>query len=194
MTLSISGETRFHNKMTDSRENQTLGRQLLTPFREQLPLTLSAIRRRIRLLQKLVPIGLLLLVVVYEIGPARWLHDRLSAGSHFVAEIMVYGAVGPMLAYVFLEFLGRWLEERETNELQAQALALARERARLNRKLSDDAVQALFAASALIASLESRLPDLSPDAAAQLHQAKQSLDQAIQQLRAYLLVEHHPEG
>ena len=193
MTLLISGEIGFHYEMTDSRESQATGRQLFAPVHERLPLTLSAIRRRIKLLQRLIPGSLLLLVVVYEIGPARWLHDSLSAGSHFVAEILVYGTVGPILAYVFLEFLGRWLEERETNELQAQALAQARERARLNHKLSDDALQALFAASALIASLESRLPDLSPQAAAQLHEAKQALDQAIQQLRAYLL-EHRPEG
>ncbi len=179
--------------MTDSRESQATSRQLFAPVHERLPLTFSAIRRRIKLLQRLIPGSLLLLVVVYEIGPARWLHDSLSAGSHFVAEILVYGAVGPILAYVFLEFLGRWLEERETNELQAQALAQARERARLNHKLSDDALQALFAASALIASLESRLPDPSPQAAAQLREAKQALDQAIQQLRAYLL-EHRPEG
>jgi signal transduction histidine kinase len=193
MTLPISGETGFHYEMTDSRESQATGRQVFAPLHERLPLTLSAIRRRLKLLQMLVPAGLLLLVVVYEVGPARWLHDSLSAGSYFIAEILVYGTVGPMLAFVLLEFLGRWLEERETNELQAQVLAQARERARLNHKLSDDAVQALFAASALIASLESRLPDLSPQAAAQLREAKQALDQAIQQLRTYLLIEPPPE-
>lgn len=85
--------------MTDSRESQATGRQHFAPVHERLTLSVSAIRRRLKLLQKLVPISLSLLVVVYEIGPARWLHDSLSAGSHFVAEILVYGAVGPILAY-----------------------------------------------------------------------------------------------
>ncbi|MBI4768852.1 MAG: hypothetical protein HY784_00175 [Chloroflexi bacterium] len=173
-----------------------------------------------------MPVGLLLLVVVYEAGPARWIHDRLGDNYHFVAEVLFYGTTGPALAFVLLDFLGRWLEERETSELQAQVLAQARERAKISHQLSDDALQTLFAASALLTSLESSLPESraqvrmgaesevsdfgqrkekldSPDltsasglpleAASQLREAKQALEQAIQQLHAHLLNGPSPE-
>jgi signal transduction histidine kinase len=131
-------------------------------------------------------------MVIYdpaEVGPARWTHDNLSSDSHFISEILIYGTVGPILAFALLEFFARWLEEREATELQAQVLKPVREQARVNHKLSDDALQALFAASALIVSLESRLPDNSPEAAAQLREAQKALDHIIQELRAHLLAE-----
>lgn len=192
MTLSFFGEIGFDYCMNAHPEKQTISRSFAS-VREPLPLTLSALRRRLKLLQKLIPAALLLLVIIYEVGPSRWIHDRLSADYHFITEILIYGTIGPLLAFVVLEFLARWLEERETSELQAQVLELAREHARINHKLSDDALQALFAASALIVSLESRLPDNSPEVAAQLHDAQKALDQIIQELRAHLLVGPPPE-
>ena len=128
----------------------------------------------------------MLLVVIYEIGPARWIQDGVGDAYHFVAEILLYGTVGPLLAFLLLRFLGRWLEERETSELQAQVLAQAREHARVSRELSDDALQTLFAVSTLLASLESTLPNLSPEAAPTLHETQQSLDCAIRRLRDHL--------
>ena len=146
----------------------------------------SSFRRWFRWLQFLVPAALVVLVAVYEIGPAHWLHDRLGEEAHFVAEILVYGSVGPVLAFLLLHLLGRWIEEKETSDLQARVLAQAYEHVRISHKLSDDALQALFAASMLLASLKSSLPDPLPETASNLLAVQRSLDSAIRRLRDHL--------
>lgn len=172
--------------MTDSPEGWTVVRQPPPLDSERLPLPLPTIRRRFGLLRWLLPLGLLLFVVAYEVGPSRWIHDNLGDAYHFAAEIVLYGTVGPALAFKLLDFLNRWLEERETSELQAQVLAQAREQARLSHKLSDDTLQALFATSVLLAALESNA-EFPPEAAVQLQEAQRALNHAIQQLQAHLL-------
>jgi len=175
--------------MTESPEYQAISPP--PPALERPFLPLPALRRRLGLLQWLVPAGLLLLVVAYEVGPSRWIHDRMGDTYHFVAEILVYGTIGPVLAFILLDFLGRWLEERETSDLQAQVLARAREQARLHRQLSDDTLQALFAVSLRLTTLESNWPDLPPEAAAQLRETQAALNQAIQRLHTRLMNEPH---
>lgn len=168
--------------MTDSLEPPLPDRTFKPPS-----LPFFAVRRRFRLLKWLVPAGMVLLVVVFELGPSRWIHNTLGFGDHLWVEILFYGTVGPVLAYVLLDLWDRWLEERETSDLQAAILIQARERARLSLELSDGALQTLFAASALLSSLKSNLPDLPPEAAAQLANTERALDQAIRQLHAHLL-------
>lgn len=171
--------------MTDS-PSRTVVRQPSPLASERLPLPLPTIRHRFGLLRWLLPLGLLLFVVAYEVGPSRWIHDNLGDAFHFAAEIVLYGTVGPILAFILLNFMDRWLEERETSELQAQVLAQAREQAKISHKLSDDTLQALFATSVLLAALESN-PELPPEAAVQLREAQRALNHAIQQLQAHLL-------
>jgi signal transduction histidine kinase len=108
-----------------------------------------------------------------------------------LAEILVYGTIGPVLTFLLLEYLGRWLEERETSELQAMILTQARETARIDRELNDNTLQAMFATSVLLDSIKSSLPYLPPEVATQLQAADKSLDGAIRQLREHLL---HPPG
>lgn len=146
----------------------------------------SAFRHGLGLLKWLVPASLVFVVVAYELGPSRWIHDGLGADYHFVLEILVYGTVGPALAFLVLHFLDQWLQERETTELQALVLAHARERARISRELSDDALQILFAASTLLATLKTAAPDLPPESVAALRETDQALSNAIQQLRDHL--------
>ena len=143
-------------------------------------------RRRFRLMQRLIPAALVLLVVVYEIGPARWIHHTVGEDYHFVAEILVYGTIGPALAFLLLDFVGRWLEERDTAELQAQVLAHARESERISHELSDEALQTLFAASALLASLKSTLPEMRTETAGTWLETEAALNRAIQKLRDHL--------
>ena len=170
--------------MSDSLKRLTLDRQR-SPAREGR-LSPITFRRRFRLLQKLLPAALVLLVVIYEVGPARWIHHAMGEDTHFVAEILVYGTIGPVLAYLLLDFVGRWLDERDTAELQAQVLAHARESERISRDLSDEALQTLFAASALLASLKSTLPEVRTKTADALHETEEALDRAIQKLRDHL--------
>lgn len=139
-------------------------------------------------LRWLIPLGLLALVVVFEIGPSRWIYNQLGPTAHLVAEIALYGTIGPVLAFLALNFIGRWVEERETSDLQARILAEARELSAANQQLSDDVLQGLFAVSILLASADT--PNLPPDSAKNLKEAERTLDQAIRRLRQHLL--DHP--
>lgn len=153
----------------------------------RLPLSWSVFRRRLVWLKWLGPAGLIVLVILYELGPSEWIRVGLGPGYHTLAEILVYGTIGPLLAFLFLEYLGRWLEERETSELQAMILAQARENARLSRELSDNTLQALFAISVLLDTAKTSGPELPPEVTEQLRAANTALDRAIRQLREHLL-------
>jgi len=145
------------------------------------------LRRRIHWLKWIVPAALFLFVIVYEIGPSQWIHDGFGNSLHLAAEIILYGTVGPVLAFTVLDFLGRWLDERETSELQARILARRREEVKIHHQLSDDTLQMLFATTVLLASLEADHPELPPEAIARLREAQSALDRAIQQIHRHLL-------
>jgi len=134
----------------------------------------------LRLLRWAVPLMLFVLVVGYEFGPARWLNDRLGTTVHFLAEIIVYGTVGPILAYLLLDFFSRWMAERETSDLQAKMLAEANLHAQLRFVQNDDALQDLFAASVILNSLQERSEELPPDLARQVAEAKRAVGDTLQ--------------
>ena len=138
------------------------------------------------MLQWTVPLGLVLFVVIYQIGPARWILESLGVEPHLIAEILVFAVVGPLLAYWLLHFLSRWIEEREISELQAQLLAHTREQARISHELSDKALQTLFAASILLSTLQSSLGDLSPEETSTLLKTQEAMNSAIRQIRDHL--------
>jgi len=140
------------------------------------------LQRRLSRLRWLVPAGLLVVVVVNELGLARWIHLRWGDVASITWDIVVYGSVGPVMAYLALTFIGRWLEERETSELQAQVLHQAQAQAQRTHDLTDDALQTLFATSLVLDNLAEQLPNSSPEAAAQFHAAGQAVNRAIEQL------------
>ena len=148
------------------------------------PLTLDPLRQRLGQLRWLVPAGLLALVIVNELGLARWVHLHWGDGASIALNILIYGSVGPVMAYLTLTFIGRWLEERETSALQSQALGRARAQAQRHHDLTDDALQTLFATSLILNNLAGGLPDLSPEAAGQFREAEQAVNRAIEQLYA----------
>ncbi|HET7376515.1 MAG TPA: hypothetical protein VFK30_07395, partial [Anaerolineae bacterium] len=55
----------------------------------------SPIRRRVRRLQWVVAIGLMLFVFIYEIGISPWIQTQLGDGYHIATDIAIYGIVGP---------------------------------------------------------------------------------------------------
>jgi len=148
------------------------------------PLTLAHLRQRLDLLRWLVPAGLLVLVIVNELGLARWVHVHLGDTASITLNILIYGSVGPLLAYLLLTLVGRWLEERETSALQSQALHQVRAQVQRNHDLTDDALQTLFATSLVLDTLADSLPHVSPEAAARYHEAEQAVNRAIDQLYA----------
>ncbi|HZD10461.1 MAG TPA: hypothetical protein VE553_03895 [Candidatus Binatia bacterium] len=150
---------------------------------------LTHLRPRFQQLQWVVPAGLILLAVAYEMGPVHWIHGHLGYSYHILGDIFFFGAVGPALAFLSLHILDRWLDERDTSDWQAQLLAQARAEAKECRELNDEALQVLFSAGALVDILQEEQPELSPEMIAQIEATKQALDQSVQHLRAHLLQE-----
>jgi signal transduction histidine kinase len=139
---------------------------------------------RLKQLRWIIPAGLLLIVAGYELGPSMWLAEHIGPALHLLVEILIYGTVGPTLAFVLLTILGRWQDERETSDLQSRLLSAARAQVRAHRQMSDRALQELFAASMHLSALEA---GLEPDTAEELRAIRRALDASIQQLRAELL-------
>lgn len=134
-----------------------------------------------------VPLAMVLLVVGYELGPARWIHQTLGFRYHLLTEILLFGTLGPALTFGMLQLLERWLEERDTSELQAQLLARTRAEAEGSRQLNDDALQVLFAAGMLIDTLKAANDELPPEMSAQVEETERALQDAVAQLRNHLL-------
>ena len=148
------------------------------------PDPLRPLLRRLNQLRWLVPAALLAVVVVNELGLARWVHLHWGDVASITWDIVVYGSVASVMAYLALTFMGRWLEERETSELQAQVLHQAQAQAQRTHDLTDDTLQTLFATSLVLDNLAGGLPDSSPEAAAHFHAAGQAVHRAIEQLYA----------
>ena len=148
------------------------------------PLTTRHLRQRVQRLRWLAPAGLLLLVIVNELGLARWVESHVSHAVSVTLDILIYGSVGPTLAYLLLTVIGRWLEERETSDAQAEALHRAHALAQHNHDLTDDALQTLFATSLILDTLASDLPNLSSETAAHYREAEQAVNRAIEELYA----------
>jgi signal transduction histidine kinase len=150
------------------------------------------LRKHIHWLSWAAPISLAILVILYQIGPARWIHEAYGIRYHLYAEILIFGTVGPLLAFLVLHFVWRWLEERETSELQSQVIDKVREQVDISLTLSDHAIQSLFAASILLNSYKQSLPELPSETVKALDETEQALQQIVRQLRGQL--QNHPAG
>jgi len=81
----------------------------------------ALLRQRMDRLRWLVPLALGLLSTFYQLGPATWVHDRVSHEVHYAVEIIFYGLVGPLAVFWAIGRIRGWLEERERLERQARA-------------------------------------------------------------------------
>lgn len=147
---------------------------------------LATFRSRLRLLRWLVPVSLAILVIAYEVGPARWIYNGLGFPYHLLAEILVFGTIGPIVVFLLLDLLWRWLDERDTSDYQSRLLAQAREDACRSRQLTDDALQALFSVGTLLSICKSDCPDLPHEKIADIETTEQALATAMQRLRSHL--------
>jgi hypothetical protein len=158
----------------------------LKEFRDH-PLSQVNYRQWLSWLRWLVPASLVLLVGIYAISVAPWLYGRYGFSQFLLVEILLFGTVGPLIVFVLLDFLVRWLDERDTSDLQAQMLAQARQEAQMCRELSDEALQILFSAGNLIASLKATHPDLPDERRRQIAATETALNEAAERLRGKLL-------
>jgi PAS domain S-box-containing protein len=69
----------------------------------------------------MLPLSFAALAILYQVGPARWVHDNFGEAFHFAIEVLFYGTAGPLLAYWTLRLIGRWLDEKEQIERRARA-------------------------------------------------------------------------
>lgn len=143
-------------------------------------------RKRMKWLKWLAPIFLLGLVVFYELVPSRWIHVHVGEAYHYWAEIIFYGILGPALAYLAFILLERWFEERETSDLQATIVAQRQADLVESRNLYDDALQALFAASVIIATLHTNGQRPATINENQIQAAQRAIDGTIKKLRSQL--------
>jgi signal transduction histidine kinase len=171
-------------KAVDSRNYQAV-QKAYQPQASEKQLPIAGLRRRIHWLQWAAPAVMAVAVGFYVVGPGDWIYQTMGYPRHQLAEILFFGTIGPVLIFILFNLLRRWLEEKETSELQALVLAQARENARISREVTDDALQAIFAASVMLNSLESRVPDLPPEVIDQLRQTNRAMDPIMQQLYAH---------
>ncbi len=162
---------------------------MLRMIHNRLSPIVARLRERIDLLKWLIPVGLMFLVAAYEFGPAQWIYGQGGLPSRTVADVLIFGTVGPVLAIFALSLLEQWFEERETSDLQAEILAHARRDAERSRQLSDDAIQVLFAAAAFLGSLQYVQAKIPTEYVTELRNTEAALDGAIRNLRLHLLSE-----
>lgn len=162
------------------------GLNLLDRFRFRLPKP-NFFRRQLQTLKWLIPSGLVILVILYEIGPSRWTYQGWGFNIHLLVEIILFGTVGPLLAFVLMELLGRWMDEKETADYQARLLTQASEKESKVRQLNDDTIQVLFATSLLMNTIKSDGSNLPPATISQIETTERELSKSIKQLRSHLL-------
>ncbi|HEX9680961.1 MAG TPA: ATP-binding protein [Anaerolineales bacterium] len=81
----------------------------------------ALLRQRVDRLRWILPLGLALVSTFYQLGPAAWVHDRVSHSYHYGVEIIFYGLVGPLAVFWAVGRVQGWLEDRERLERQARA-------------------------------------------------------------------------
>lgn len=144
-------------------------------------------RRQLKLLKWFVPVGLILLVILYEVGPSSWIYGQFGFGYHLLIEIILFGTVGPILVFVLIELLGRWIDEKETADLQAELITKAQNKEAGIREIGDDTIQVLFATSLLLSTLKSRKDELPAETVAYIDATEQELNNTIIRLRSELM-------
>lgn len=138
------------------------------------------------LMRWFLPVGVLSLILIYELVAALWLHDRIGYSYHVIAEILFLAMLGPTMAFFFARLIDQWLDERDTSDWQAQLLASARANEKISRKLNDEALQAIFSAGLVIDSLKDFNPELPTELREQAEGATVALRGLNQRLYAYL--------
>lgn len=142
--------------------------------------------RLARSMRWISPLTFFVLVILYQLGLAFWIHQNIGHELHFVAEILFYGGGGALMAFLLVDFFAKWREEKETSDLQAQVLEQTREYLINSRRLSDSALQTLYAASVYLASLKPATEFPPNGTHYGLQDTEDALDRAIQQLRDHL--------
>ena len=77
---------------------------------------------RLHLLQRLLPIAVMAVAALYQLGPARFIHDRFGDWAHYGLEVLFYGTAGPVFLWVTLRVVRVWVEQKEQAEAEVYRL------------------------------------------------------------------------
>ena len=80
----------------------------------------STLRHRIEVWRWLLPISLALVVLLYQLVLARWVHDIFGDATHFAVEVLFFVTVGPLLTFLALTQIRQWVARKEQAEAQAR--------------------------------------------------------------------------
>lgn len=141
----------------------------------------------LRRMRWVLPLFMAALVVVYEFVAGHMFQPNFGKMAHELSDILIFGTVGPVLIFVLLDYLDRFVQERETSDLQAELLRRAQKEAESGRELIDEAIQIMFSTSTLIDLLKEGQQDLPDQTEAQIEGTEQALDDYIRRLRGHLM-------
>ncbi len=77
---------------------------------------------RLRLLQWLLPVIVMAVAALYQLGPARYVHNTYGAWAHYWLEILFYGSAGPLFLWTTLRIVRVWVEQKEQAEAEVYRL------------------------------------------------------------------------
>src|SRR3990172_11079389 len=77
---------------------------------------------RLRLLQWALPAAITVLAALYQLGPARYIHDRFGTWSHYGLEVFFYGTTGPIVMWLILRLVRTWVKQKEQAEAEVYRL------------------------------------------------------------------------
>lgn len=77
---------------------------------------------RLRLMHWTLPAAIGLLAAVYQIGAARYVHAHYGDWAHYGMEVLLYGAMAPVVMWFVLGIVGTWVEQKEQAEAEVYRL------------------------------------------------------------------------
>ena len=77
---------------------------------------------RLHLLQRWLPLTVMAVAALYQVGPARYIHDRFGDWAHYGLEILFYGTAGPLFLWITLRVVREWIEQKEQAEAEVYRL------------------------------------------------------------------------
>ncbi|HEY4687884.1 MAG TPA: HAMP domain-containing sensor histidine kinase [Anaerolineae bacterium] len=77
---------------------------------------------RLHRLQWSLPAAITALAALYQLGPARYVHDNFGDWSHYALEVLFYGTTGPIVVWITLRVVRQWVEQKEQAEAEVYRL------------------------------------------------------------------------
>lgn len=77
---------------------------------------------RLHLLQRWLPIAVMAVATLYQLGPARYIHNHYGDWAHYALEILFYGTSGPVFIWLTMRVVREWVEQKEQAEAEVYRL------------------------------------------------------------------------